>query len=517
MTERRYTPMAFSTPATVKHDLEIQCYPPYRFASGRCDHVQKRWQDIYHKQCLPGHLPRVVTYGKNYRAVRTLTISAEGTEGYATVQLPNNADRDDFVVHPILMDAMLHVAGFIANIKVGCVEVIPRLIDDNAPYGVYVNCAWLPGATCSRNRIHFRKVPLTTLEHGLTLAAGPEASSSGLSFTPPAEVKPGVVLSKSRSRSGSVLSKSRSRSGSVLSPGVAVNGPQIVSRGADSSALSSQFSHDIKAETVGNTLEMPRINPDHSSGGVSDDGDDSCQSDVKALLAAVLGLEVEELCEDTDLELLGLDSLASIEAHHALQSHFSMLLPSDLFTTHTNANASTASCKLQIPPDSADTARPTAVRSDCVADCLETLPVSVQRTKLPGRVPLLLIHDGSGLVSYIRWSFGGIVAFEVARHLLKADVAVKGVVLIDSPSPLDHVPLSDALIESAVKLDNNRGSGSVPSGIGLLVKEQFRMNSRMLRVTIRLLGWAVSAAGVVVLLRELRSRWWAGGSWLALG
>ena len=58
---------------------------------------------------------------------------------------------------------------------------------------------------------------------------------------------------------------------------------------------------------------------------------------------------------------------------------------------------------------------------------------------------------------------------------------MKGVVLIDSPSPLDHVPLSDALIESAVKLDNNRGSGSVPSGIGLLVKEQFRMNSRMLR------------------------------------
>jgi hypothetical protein len=65
--------------------------------------------------------------------------------------------------------------------------------------------------------------------------------------------------------------------------------------------------------------------------------------------------------------------------------------------------------------------------------------------------------------------------------LLKADVAVKGVVLIDSPSPLNHVPLSDALIESVVKLNRSSGSGSVPSGIGLLVKEQFQMNSRMLR------------------------------------
>jgi hypothetical protein len=59
---------------------------------------------------------------------------------------------------------------------------------------------------------------------------------------------------------------------------------------------------------------------------------------------------------------------------------------------------------------------------------------------------------------------------------LKSDIAVKGVVLIDSPSPLNHVPLSDALIESVVRLNRN----SVPSSIGLLVKEQFQMNSRML-------------------------------------
>jgi hypothetical protein len=60
--------------------------------------------------------------------------------------------------------------------------------------------------------------------------------------------------------------------------------------------------------------------------------------------------------------------------------------------------------------------------------------------------------------------------------LLKSGVVVKGVVLIDSPSPLDHVPLSDALIESIVKLDRN----PVPSNIGLLVKRQFQMNSRIL-------------------------------------
>lgn len=53
---------------------------------------------------------------------------------------------------------------------------------------------------------------------------------------------------------------------------------------------------------------------------------------------------------------------------------------------------------------------------------------------------------------------------------------MKGVVLIDSPSPLNHVPLSDALIDSIVKLNRS----TVPSSIGLLIKEQFQMSSRML-------------------------------------
>jgi acyl carrier protein len=145
---------------------------------------------------------------------------------------------------------------------------------------------------------------------------------------------------------------------------------------------------------------------------VSDPVDDTCQSDVKELLAAVLGLEVKELCEDADLELLGLDSLASIEAHHALESHFSMLLPSDLFSTHTSAKAIESfiagrlltSCESQngsTNSNDMDTEELTAARSE-PANYHETLPVSVQKTGLLGRVPLLLIHDGSGLVTYTR-------------------------------------------------------------------------------------------------------------------
>jgi thioesterase domain-containing protein len=46
------------------------------------------------------------------------------------------------------------------------------------------------------------------------------------------------------------------------------------------------------------------------------------------------------------------------------------------------------------------------------------------------------------------WSFGGVVAFEAARILMARNHAVKGIILIDSPPPLDHHPLSADIIEA---------------------------------------------------------------------
>ncbi|KAL8717978.1 MAG: hypothetical protein Q9225_004837 [Loekoesia sp. 1 TL-2023] len=45
------------------------------------------------------------------------------------------------------------------------------------------------------------------------------------------------------------------------------------------------------------------------------------------------------------------------------------------------------------------------------------------------------------------WSSGGVLAFEVARQLLNIGRKVEGVVLIDSPSPINHIPLPDQVIK----------------------------------------------------------------------
>jgi thioesterase domain-containing protein len=48
------------------------------------------------------------------------------------------------------------------------------------------------------------------------------------------------------------------------------------------------------------------------------------------------------------------------------------------------------------------------------------------------------------------WSFGGVVAFEVARQLLDIGRPVKGLLLIDAPYPRNHKPLPNSVIDVIV-------------------------------------------------------------------
>ena len=512
--------------------------------------------------------PRIVTYGKDYHVIQTLTISTDNTEGYATIQLPDtlNFQHDRFVIHPVLTDAILQVAGFIGNMhgtvgdaficsKMAVAEMIPHLIDNaSAPYGIYVNCAWLPGGDMladsymlqpgQANRIvmHikgalFRKMPLATLEHGLALAATP-------------------VLPNSTDML-SVTQHSWSSPDSLPLPEV----HQVPYDGLQRLEIDPTSAH------YGTIMEsaVPKLCPVDSEANISSSalsarlptvGDNARYSDVKALLADVLGLELSKLSEDANLESLGLDSLASIEAHHALQSHFGVVLPGNIFSTHISARAVQTFITDRLPacskPLDANKCSGSLCITNRVVDCSDpvhfpgSIPISVQRAGRPGTTPLILIHDGSGLVEYIHslsslgrdlwgiynpnfissqpwesvvsmaseyakytreavrlgpvllggwnqihspkhiadvlyvigWSFGGIIAFEVARQLLNSGVVVKGVVLIDSPSPLDHVPLSDELIEFILKF----GDPSLASSnrMSSLVKRQFQINSQIL-------------------------------------
>lgn len=70
------------------------------------------------------------------------------------------------------------------------------------------------------------------------------------------------------------------------------------------------------------------------------------------------------------------------------------------------------------------------------------------------------------------------LAFEVSRQLRqrRSAPAVRGVVLIDSPAPVDHVPLPSAVISHVA----GRGAASNASKTHGCVEAQFRRNAELL-------------------------------------
>lgn len=61
---------------------------------------------------------RVVEYGPQYWAVRKLYVDDDAEEIFATCELPATSSEANYAGHPILLDTMLHVAGFAANLNV---------------------------------------------------------------------------------------------------------------------------------------------------------------------------------------------------------------------------------------------------------------------------------------------------------------------------------------------------------------------------------------------------------------
>ena len=230
--------------------------------------------------------PRVVEYSEAYRTMQSIKVNAERMKGYATVKRPADHDRGSYVVHPIFLDTLLHVAGFVANHQggmndifictgVASVKVISEIVDNNANYGVYCSNSWSQDegsmvaeayavelAEPRRIVAHiegmcFRRVRLDSLKRGLAFSVGRPYHPNPAQSTPP---------------------PSRSL---TLKPG--------------DTCLTQQDAQDL----------------------VND-----IEAEVFKLVLETSGLHLTVFDRDTDLASLGIDSLLSIELMHRLQDVF---------------------------------------------------------------------------------------------------------------------------------------------------------------------------------------------------
>ncbi|KAF9077256.1 hypothetical protein BDP27DRAFT_1441966 [Rhodocollybia butyracea] len=475
--------------------------------------------------------PRVVQYAKEYHAIQSLSVNPDELEGFASIQLPPDCHTGTFVAHPVFLDALLQVPGFIANMQgsigdvficseIGSIKVLTTLLDDNATYLIHCRGLWsddrtsltfnvlviksddLSEVVASVKGVKFCRMALETLRRGLSIAA---ISGSSCRRPPPTSI--GVPLpSRARSHSSppnfmNVGGELHARIIGVVAEICHVDQAVVTtSTELDALGIDSLMLIELSARLQ---FLFPKIDLQLRSLY-------SCKTvaDIVRISSVILGirnvphLAHEAIRDDTELGLLGLDSMASIEVLHVLKTHLDAHLPDDFLSSHRSVAAIEAYLDekpfnfyhrkplkidvMQSPPREATHARLIRtlrlVVSSTYYDRINSLGRTVFAIYNPNfaiarpwqsiRVMAIAYADHIssltvGPVLLGGWSFGGVVAYEIALQLEKRGITTRGIVLIDSPSPIGHIPLPDTLIKTIARYNLTRRLRSLRHGRSL--------------------------------------------------
>jgi iterative type I PKS product template protein len=356
--------------------------------------------------------PRVVEYSAKYHTIQSLTASPNGMDGLAQVKLPN-APRHSFAAHPIFADTLLHTAGFLANTQgdIGdayiCSEVqsfqmLSEFIDQEQSYTVHCRGSWASvnntvvteayavqaqephRVVALMKGIQFKRVRMKGLARALANAADSvEVQARDRTISTSTQSTGGVQTSNSDNSSrpsspDTLVSEDdiRVRIRDVIAQVLGLPASDIQdqsdfkSLGLDSlsslealHALKTELNVDIahdafeshstvaslstlldKSPSPKKSLERPQAPQARSVAStvtVTVSGEDS-RARIRGVIAEVLGLPVSDIEDDSDFKSLGLDSLSSLEALHALKTELNVDLPHDAFenySTVTSLNA----------------------------------------------------------------------------------------------------------------------------------------------------------------------------------
>ncbi|KDR83172.1 hypothetical protein GALMADRAFT_134664 [Galerina marginata CBS 339.88] len=528
--------------------------------------------------------PRVVEYSTAFHTLQSISMLSGGLEATGTITLSSDCDAGAFFVHPLFYDTLIHIAGFISNLRggqndayicneIGSVQILPTSIKTGAPFTIYCKILSLneesgilgesfaildtqPRILIARvTGIRFQRVRLSSLKTGLASIAG---ILSPISHT----VREGSSNSSLPSNVMVTVVRIVAEACKTDVEDVSVR-QDLDCLGIDS-LMRIELAYDISRAIPGfgcrpqelgickNIVDivdmiLSVVDPAPSGGKFDDNSPVSPSTTfstprtlvqsttgspcMRRIVARILDIEEDVIKDDTQLATLGLDSLSSIEAIHTLRQEYQLNVPGNLLVgARTIRELESQILKLEpsyfpftVGEQGSFNQGPS---SSFVKTCqgLHNRTLSLLQNSASGQTPLVLIHDGSGLiVSYERmatlnrrvwaignprfassepwssivqmaqayanfildemegpvilggWSFGGVVAFEVANYLAARSMVVKGVVIIDSPSPLQHVPLSPSLIEQVLDV-----AGKVEPDFRQLSKAQFTINSRLL-------------------------------------
>ncbi|KAJ4267111.1 polyketide beta-ketoacyl-synthase [Fusarium torreyae] len=472
---------------------------------------------------------RVVRYSSEYQSLQYLNVADSNLEGIGSFRVPadvtlpaSSGSQISYLAHPVFTDTLLHAAGFVANLAIGSreigicsgvesIEIAYHNVDYQDTYRIYCSLLEVKGAILadsialdSADRVvavirgmEFKKLQLSTFRQAL----------SRISSMP----KPGV---REQPQQTSTLAVPQS--------------PATIDRTEDHVPASSHSGSIIQADTgisqmlkdivveVGGFAEQ---DIDYTM-SLADLGIDSLMqieiaSKISRSLPVQTGLSHHDLSECETLEEMDNMLLSVLQPSTKPQK-------TSIYESGNSGGSSSQSAGVVTPVSSTSSHSAEAFHDS------PTLPVTLHVAE-ESRTPLYLFHDGSGQIGMYKrlhdhdrttyaffdpkvgfygekrsfypslvemaedyvsmiiskfshrpspliiggWSFGGVVAYEAARQLTFRGVDVKGLVLIDSPSPINHEPLPASIIDSIIRsLDQ--------SGVTNALKEEFLSNASLL-------------------------------------
>ncbi|KAL4890075.1 beta-ketoacyl synthase [Aspergillus ambiguus] len=287
------------------------------------------------------------------------------------------------------------------------------------------------------------------------------------------------------------------------------------------------FAHDVSSKSSSDnsdddSIMSGKLTPYTEVTNISDEATDS----LMQLLAETCGFRLSDINQNMTLQSLGMDSLMAIEFQDSLQREFGATLTPDVLSPTLTIRE--LGVKL-----TGDVSRPVSKEHSIEhATAKSTSPESVEEQFVvqlqrgpESCPPLILFHDGSGLIkkyenlstlgcnmfgvrnpefsarphwarslrdmasryaaaisSIVKakqvvlggWSFGGVLAHEVAQQLDTFGYTTLAVLLIDSPCPSDHQPLPEQVVNYIL------GPKRLPSPVLTTMSSQFKSHAQFL-------------------------------------
>jgi acyl carrier protein len=400
--------------------------------------------------------PRVVKYSKEFQTVQFLNINSDGMGATATIALGSVCDRPSFFIDPIFLDTLLHVVGFISNLRgdlheayicdeIGLVEFIPSFIKSGSRFVIHCNISWIsekhailgesyavsdahPRTLVAHMKgIRFRRVRLGSLKAGL--ANSLEIASSSFEPISPElsrdtqsnELKVFQIVAR-------ICDIDMSAGDITLASDLDFFGIDSLMRLELSVELGRAFPtignierNILKCNNIqdivnmissGNTI-FPDDVIDEESFYTSPSATSSSSTLVlevdgkfplKRMLAEVLEIEQSVITDNLDLTYLGLDSLASIEAIYRIKKEYNIHLSASFFEVNRTIHDIHASIQ--------DTLKSSPIGDRLNPQFNNNRSLQLEKGNLDRKLvllqkssgnetPLVLIHDGSGLtISY---------------------------------------------------------------------------------------------------------------------